>query len=64
MVFGSLACACALVAGARNRSGLKKTSAAAVRGLLSRGLEHPSADQAARTGLATAEAAARLYRLV
>ena len=39
----SLACACALgQAGARNRSGLKKTSTAAVLSVLSHGLDHPS----------------------
>ena len=42
-VFGSLACACAHgQAGARNRSGLKKTSTAAVLSVLSHGLEYPS----------------------
>ena len=42
-VYGSLACACALSrAGARNRSGLKKTSTAAVLSVLSHELDHPS----------------------
>ncbi|MDR8731656.1 hypothetical protein FEQ05_02694 [Burkholderia pseudomultivorans] len=59
MIFGSLACACALDdVGARNRSGFKKTSTAAVRSLLSDGLVRPSAYQTARPGLATS----RLYR--
>ncbi|GAB4038622.1 MAG: hypothetical protein Fur0014_07480 [Rubrivivax sp.] len=41
MVFGSLACACALgQAGARNRSGFRKTSTAAVRSLLRNGPDH------------------------
>jgi len=61
MVFGSLACACALEGGARNRSGFSKTSTAAVRSLLSHGLEHPSGYQTARAGLA-ASTATRLYR--
>jgi len=60
MVFGSLACACAL-GGARNRSGLKKTSTGAVRNELRHGLEGPSGYQAARSGLA-ASSALRLYR--
>ena len=42
-VFGSLAGACALgQAGAHNRSGLKKTSTAAVLSVLRHGLDHPS----------------------
>ena len=42
-VFGSLACACALgQAGERNRSGLKKTSTAAVLSVLSHVLDHHS----------------------
>ena len=42
-VFGSFACACALgQVGARNRSGLKKTSTADVLSVLSHGLDHPS----------------------
>ena len=45
----------------RNRSGFVKTSAVAVRPLLRDGLEHPSGDQTARTGLA-ASTAIRLYR--
>ncbi|MFT4265961.1 MAG: hypothetical protein QM586_01865 [Xenophilus sp.] len=61
MISRSLACACALIEGARNRSGFTKTSAAAVRFVLSHGLEHPSAYQTARAGLA-ASTAARLYR--
>jgi hypothetical protein len=61
MVFGSLACACALKGGARNRSGLKKTSTGAVRNELSDGLEGPSGYQAARSGLA-ASSALKLYR--
>ena len=40
-VFGSFAYACALgEVGARNRSGLKKTSTAAVLSVLSHGLDH------------------------
>ncbi|WP_221934146.1 hypothetical protein, partial [Tepidimonas taiwanensis] len=62
MVFVSLACACALgQAGARNRSGLRKTSAAAVRSVLRHGLDHPSGYQTARAGLA-ASSAVKLYR--
>jgi hypothetical protein len=62
MVFGSLACACALgQAGARNRSGFRKTSTAAVRSVLRNGLDHPSRYQTARTGLA-ASTAFKLYR--
>jgi hypothetical protein len=62
MIFGSLACACALgQAGAGNRSGFRKTSTAAVRSLLRNGLDDPSAYQAARAGLA-ALSAIRLYR--
>lgn len=62
MVFGSLACACALgQAGARNRSDFRKTSTATVRSLLRNGLRSPSAYQAAQTGLA-APSAIRLYR--
>jgi len=60
MVFGSLACACALAHGARNRSGLKKTSSVAVRSVLRVGLEHPSFYQTARAGLA-ASTAVKLY---
>ena len=42
-VFECLACACALgQAGARNRSGLKKTSTAALLSVPSHGLDHPS----------------------
>ncbi|WP_234267133.1 hypothetical protein, partial [Hydrogenophaga sp. NFH-34] len=61
MISRSLACACALIEGARNRSGFTKTSAAAVRSVLSHGLEHPSRYQTARAGLA-ASTAATLYR--
>ena len=61
MIFRSLACACALNQGARNRSGFTKTSAAAMRSVLSHGLYHPSAYQTARAGLA-ASTAFRLYR--
>ena len=62
MVFRSLACECALgQAGARNRSGFRKTSTATVRDLLRDGLQCPSEYQAARTGLA-ALTAAKLYR--
>src|SRR6218665_3753920 len=61
MIFRSLACACALKSGARNRSGFTKTSAAAVRSVLRNGLEHPSRYQTARAGLA-ASTAIRLYR--
>jgi hypothetical protein len=61
MVLGSLACACALFGGARNRSGLQKTSAATVRSVLRYGLDHPSRYQTARAGLA-ASSAAKLYR--
>ncbi|MFY1954842.1 hypothetical protein ACOTCL_17570 [Achromobacter xylosoxidans] len=61
MIFRSLACACALEIGARNRSGFGKTSAAAVRSVLSHGLDHPSGYQTARAGLA-ASTAIRLYR--
>jgi hypothetical protein len=62
MVFGSLAWACALATdGTRNRSGFRKTSTAAVRSVLTDGLEHPSRYQAARAGLA-ASTAFRLYR--
>jgi hypothetical protein len=61
MVFGSLACACALNGGARNRSGFWKTSTETVRNTLSDGLEGPSQYQAARSGLITTTAI-RLYR--
>jgi hypothetical protein len=61
MVFGSLACACALNGGARNRSGLQKTSTAPVRNELMYGRQSPSGYQAARTGLA-ASSALKLYR--
>jgi len=61
MVFGSLACACALKHGARNRSGFRKTSTETVRNLLSNGLEGPSAYQAARSGLITTTVI-KLYR--
>jgi hypothetical protein len=61
MVFGSLAGACALEGGARNRSGFRKTGTAAVRCVLGNGLEHPSAYQTARTGL-VASSAFRLHR--
>jgi len=62
MVFVTLPCECALgLAGARNRSGLLKTSAASVRDLLSHGLKGPRAYQAARSG-PIASTAIRLYR--
>jgi len=61
MVFGSPACACALDGGAGNRSGFMKTSAAAVRFLLTDGLDHPCANQTARAGL-VASSAIKLYR--
>jgi len=62
MVFRSLACECALgQAGARNRSGFRKTSTATVRDVLNHGLQSPSRYQAARTGLA-ASTASKLYR--
>src|SRR6218665_1248275 len=61
MIFRSLACACALESGARNRSGFTKTSAAAVRSVLRNGPEPPSRYQTARAGLA-ASTVIRLYR--
>ena len=62
MVLRSLACECALGrAGARNRSGFRKTSTATVRHVLRDGLQSPSAYQAARNGLA-ASTAVKLYR--
>ncbi|WP_201396153.1 hypothetical protein [Alicycliphilus denitrificans] len=61
MIFRSLSCACALIEGARNRSGLIKISAAAVRSVLSDGLDHPRGVQTARAGL-HASTAFRLYR--
>jgi len=61
MVFGSLACACALSGGARNRSGFGKTGTETVRNVLRNGLEGPSRYQAARSGLITTTAI-RLYR--
>ena len=60
MIFRSLACACALNQGARNRSGFTKTSAAAMRSVLSHGLYHPAPTKL-RAGLA-ASTAFRLYR--
>jgi hypothetical protein len=62
MIFGSLACACALEPRAGNRTGFMKIDAASVRNLLTDGLEHPSANHAARAGL-TALAAFKLYRV-
>jgi len=62
MIFGSLACACALDHRAGNRSGFSKIDAASVRNLLTDGLEHPSANHAARAGL-TASTAIELYRV-
>jgi hypothetical protein len=62
MVFVTLPCECALgQAGARNRSGLVKTSAASVRDLLRNGLEGPRRYQAARSG-PVASTAIELYR--
>jgi len=63
MVFGSLALHARSTAGARNRSGLQKTSTAPVRNELMYGRQSPSAYQAARTGLA-ASSALKLYRAV
>jgi hypothetical protein len=62
MIFGSLACACALDRRAGNRSGFSKIDAASVRNLLTDGLKRPCPSHAARTGL-TASTAIKLYRV-
>ena len=51
----------ACIEGARNRSGLMKMDAAAMRSVLRDGLDHPIGVQTARTGL-HASTAFRLYR--